>query len=129
MLQFVRKNIETSIFVLALSVLLLIVFLFTQVISHTKAADNTTSNMSQLIKELNDTKKQILFQFTVPLVANETTWNVPSDSRNSDDQVSRYISSVGEDYVCFDELAGQAYSIRCTPFSNIASISYLNQPN
>jgi hypothetical protein len=128
MLHFVRKNIQTSIVILALSILLLIAFLFTQVISHTKAADNLASNMSQLLKQLNDNKKPILFQFVVPIVADETLWSIPSNTQNSEDEISRYISSVGDDYVCFDELAGQAYSIRCTPFSNIASISYLNQP-
>jgi hypothetical protein len=36
-----------------------------------------------------------------------------------------FITEVGEDFVCFNRIAGGALQVRCVPFWNIAEISYL----
>jgi hypothetical protein len=131
MLHLVRKKISTVIMVGLVVVIVgltLNTLLITQVYSQAKISDSVTK-MSLLIKQLDENGKQILFQFVVPLVADETSWIIPDENESDEDQISRDISDIGDDYICFDELAGQAYSVRCTLFSNIASISYLNQPN
>ena len=91
-------------------------------------AQETASNMRTLLTHLDEEEVSILFQFAVPLVAEQTDWIIPNGLDGQDDDISINISEIGDDYICFDELAGQAYSNRCTPFSNIVSISYLNMP-
>jgi hypothetical protein len=41
------------------------------------------------------------------------------------DKITRIISSIGEDYVCFDVIGGSARFTECIPLSNIASIRWL----
>jgi hypothetical protein len=63
----------------------------------------------------------LTMQFKEPLVVDQTFWTLGA----IDDPVHRHISEIGDDFVCLRELAGQAVFIRCVPFSNIASISYI----
>jgi hypothetical protein len=131
MLHRVRNDMSILVRVIGVLVLVTLVLttlLITQVYSQSEASDSS-AKISLLLKQLDQDGKQILFRFTIPLVADETVWAIPDEIQGDEDEISRYISDIGDDYICFDELAGQAYSIRCTPFSNIVSISYLNQPN
>ena len=90
-------------------------------------AQEATSNMRTVLMHLNDEKVTVLFQFATPLVANQTDWIIP-DLGETDPNVSHVISEIGDNHICFWERAGEAISIRCTPYSNIVSISYLNMP-
>jgi hypothetical protein len=63
----------------------------------------------------------ITLQFAVPLVEGENSWTIGSPT----DENRTYISEVGNDYLCLTETSGAAVLTRCIPFSNIASISYL----
>jgi hypothetical protein len=65
----------------------------------------------------------VVFQFGIPLVKDDTTlWSFPYPAENPDMQLS--LGEIGDDYICFDELAGEGFVTRCTPFSNIATVSY-----
>lgn len=129
MVHFVRKDISTSVrlvVMLVICALFLCIFWITEMSTQAKVSDSA-SNMRSLLEQLHKDKRQILFQFAIPLVADEVLWDIPDVNVSDEDQVSRSISNIGDDYICFDELAGQANSIRCTPLSNIVSVSYLNQ--
>ncbi len=63
----------------------------------------------------------ITFQFVVPLAEGEDSWTIGSPT----DENRTYISEVGNDYLCLTETEGAAVLTRCIPFSNIASINYL----
>ena len=91
-------------------------------------AQDTSSNIQTLLERLIENEVTVHFKFRTPIVADEVYWSIPDGLDSDEDQITRFFAEVGEDYVCFDERAGQAYSVVCTPFSNIISISYLNMP-
>ncbi|MCC6615499.1 MAG: hypothetical protein IT320_18645 [Anaerolineae bacterium] len=82
--------------------------------------------MSELLAQIRD--EEILFRFSVPLVADQSTWTVPDGIDGPDDETTIQIDEIGEDYICFRERAGQAIFKRCTPFTNIVLISVLDMP-
>ncbi len=86
------------------------------------AAQNAPAptNFGELIAQARASDKAITFDFTVPLVTGERVWTLP------DDTAKRTISSIGNDYVCFSERWNDGYRQRCTPFSNITSITFLD---
>jgi hypothetical protein len=56
-------------------------------------------------------------------------WTVPDGLNDGpEDETTIQIEGIGEDYICFRVRSGQAIKVICTPFSNIASISYLDMP-
>ena len=87
-------------------------------------AQTASTTMSQLLKQLSAEQRQITFGFVVPLVADENIWVVP----NENNDISINIDKIGEDHICFLRRGGQAYDEICTPFTNIAAVSYLNMP-
>jgi len=97
-----------------------------------KSADaqaDTAPNMAELIKNLNQKTKDIpgfIFniQFVTPLIENQPDFQIPFFDASQ--HLNRAIDTIGSDYVCFREIAGGADFERCTPFSNIAEIAYLN---
>jgi hypothetical protein len=56
----------------------------------------------------------------------EIFWEIPYDPPN--EEILRWIGEIGDDFVCFHEQAGSTGIARCTPFSNIVSVSYLGSP-
>lgn len=61
----------------------------------------------------------ITIQFTEPLIAGERSWTLPQNTPN------RSISLVGADFICFSEPWNNGSRDRCTPFSNIVSVTYV----
>lgn len=77
------------------------------------------SNMAELLNTLIANEQAVTFDFIVPVVTGERVWTLP------DEAVKRVISAVGDDYVCFSEPWNDGSRERCTPFSNISSITFL----
>lgn len=95
--------------------------------SHSAQAQDRPTNMQALLQQLKhrfETEKGFSFfiLFAVPLTSSEEVWVIGPPGA---DEYQRYITRIGDDYVCFNELAGQARFETCTPFTNIASVGYL----
>jgi len=111
------------------------VFLLTPItgLRETSQAQDEASltGMASLIEKLDQRTKDepgftVGFRFVTPLLEDELSWSIPLSDREHD--VERWIGEVEQDYLCFYETAGSAEIVRCTPFSNIAAITYLNNP-
>ncbi|MCC6615497.1 MAG: hypothetical protein IT320_18635 [Anaerolineae bacterium] len=61
-------------------------------------------------------------EFVAPLGADEV-WLIGS----ANDELRRSIDEVGSDYVCFREHHDAFQLVRCTPFVNVAEISYMDE--
>lgn len=117
------KLLNLAILVIALVAL----SIHTALIGAASAQSNSDGNMQalfeRLVEKMRDEPGLIVFiTFANPLVGEETTWGIG----DPDDSLLRTIVEIGEDYLCFREIGGAAEGRRCTPFSNIVSISYLN---
>lgn len=116
--------------VVVVIVLLLVVgsVVSTNLITSTvRAQDSATSNMQSLIERLvnrmNDEHGfRIFIDFEHPLVEDQATWEIGDPN----DRLQRSIVEVGQDYICFQEIGLAADGRRCTPFTNIVSVFYLN---
>ena len=80
--------------------------------------DGAPTHFSDLISSAKASGRAITFDFIVPLVTGERVWTLP------DDNATREISAIGTDYVCFSEPWNAGSRERCTPFSNISSITF-----
>ena len=92
-------------------------------------AQSSSNNMQELLEDLSQRMYDsadflITFQFRDSLTQSGDIWmNVPVVSDYID--ITIEIEKIGIDHVCFQELSGSGFSIiRCTPYSNIVSISY-----
>jgi hypothetical protein len=92
------------------------------------AAQERVLDMNNLLNRLYEDEVEVLFQFAIPLVADQNVWIVPDGINGSEDEITIQIAEIGEDYICFRMRSGQAIDMRCTPFSNIVSVSYLDMP-
>ena len=66
----------------------------------------------------------IAIRLKTPIIPGEEVIIVPDKNESAEDEFSRVISEIGDDYICFDSLGGSARLIECVPFSNIASIRH-----
>lgn len=109
--------------VLVLGILVAVVSAQTETPTPTPAAAHVRagapSTMADLLNEAIISEERITFDFIVPVVTGERVWTLP------DDASKRVISAVGADYVCFSEPWNDGSRERCTPFSNIASVTFL----
>lgn len=94
-------------------------------------AQETAQNLRSLFERLNEQIQanrgfEIVVKFKTPLVEGQDTWIIP-DTRSADpnDEISIYISEIGDDYICFDAVRGSARDIDCTPYSNIVLVRHL----
>jgi hypothetical protein len=93
------------------------------------ATDDSPSSMRTLLEELDERTETeegflIAIRFQTALVPDDDiVWVIPHRRENEND-ISRLISEIGDDYICFDVLGGNTRFIECTPFSNIVSIRY-----
>jgi hypothetical protein len=72
---------------------------------------------------IDETHFVLHIQFEHPLiVGDEEVWHIG----DANAEYTRGIVEIGDDYVCFNELRGAAEGWLCTPFSNIVSVSFLN---
>jgi hypothetical protein len=83
------------------------------------AAQAQGNSLRTLFENLRDNHSQVTVEFVKPLITGEATWTLP------DDAIGRKIGEVGEDYVCFSEPWNDTTRDRCTPFSNITSVSFV----
>lgn len=93
---------------------------------------------SQTNAQDNNLRLQTMFQQLNTRLQNESNFafsiqvNVPVKAESllvvgtMPEGISRTIYEIGTDYVCLREPAGMAESIWCLPFSNIASITWIN---
>ncbi len=85
----------------------------------TTAQQEDIPTFRTLLDEARASKISLTIQFAEPLIAGERSWTLPENSSG------RSISLVGADFVCFGEAWNNATKERCTPFSNIVSITYV----
>ncbi len=91
-------------------------------------ASDSPQNMRALLEQweqkTDSGTTHVTFQLNTPLTKGGDTWiDVPYQGKDQDFDRNWY--QIGDDYVCFNERGGQAYIIRCTPFSNIAEVAYI----
>lgn len=82
-------------------------------------AQEPPARMRALLESLRDGEVSLTLEFARPLVSGESTWTLP------DETVGRRISQVGEDYVCFSEPWNDTFRERCTPFSNLVTMTFV----
>jgi hypothetical protein len=93
-------------------------------------AQESSTNLRSLLERLNNQTSQndgfqIAIQFRSPVVPDdETIWVIPDIREDASDEISRAISEIGDDYICFDVVRGGARFNECFPFSNIVSVRY-----
>lgn len=114
-----RKS-QTALLVLAVS-LVAIVLLFALGGKPATAQEQPAREMHNLLETLTANGAAITLLFDRPLVSGEGVWTLPDTAAN------RTISEIGADYVCFIEPWNTTTRVRCTPFSNITSISFENR--
>lgn len=114
-----------SLFLMLIGAWLL--FFFLSQVPVNVLAEEDSSTMSDLLVRISD--EEVTFQFTVPLIADQRFWTVPDGLNDgSDDETTIQINEIGQNYICFRVRSGQAIDVICTPFTNIASVSYLDMP-
>ncbi len=106
----------------------LAIFLAMSTMSRANAQDSSrrfAELFTELMPQLQpDGELQIAIRLHTSIVEGENVLIVPQ-SRDSQEGVSRVVSEIGEDFLCFDVVGGSARFIECIPFSNIASVRYL----
>jgi hypothetical protein len=113
-------------FLLLLCSFTVIAFLTAQKVREPARGQENNTNLKFLLEYLDTRMREgegflITFQFMIPLVEEQDAWTIGSPT----DQSRRHISAIGDDYVCLTESSGAATLTRCIPFSNVVSISYL----
>jgi hypothetical protein len=91
----------------------------TNLVARPTAAQESSSRMRALLESLRDSETSLTIEFVRPLVSGESTWTLP------DETAGRRIAEVGEDYVCFSEPWNDSFRNRCTPLTNLVTISYI----
>lgn len=75
--------------------------------------------LAQQFANLQATETRVTVEFQSPLISGERTWTLPDESRG------RAIDQIGVDFVCFRERWNDDTRLRCTPYSNIASLTFI----
>lgn len=85
------------------------------------AQDNkpTAETLREFLTGVKDSQTVTTIEFAIPLISGERVWTLP------DAKAKREISVIGADYMCFSEPWNNGARQRCTPFTNIASFTYL----
>ena len=81
----------------------------------TTSAQGPVETMRALIQDISARGKVMVFTFGEPIAPNVTV----RESNGQDLQV-------GDDYICFSEPWNDGRRFRCTPYSNIVSVSFLD---
>ncbi|MEP7292499.1 MAG: hypothetical protein ABI835_11985 [Chloroflexota bacterium] len=104
-------------------VIVMLVIYLSSSISLNPVTAQSTSSLKDFIAQLeNRVKEENGFTFSIVL-AHSANPNFLEISIGSEDGFT--ISDIGSDYVCVNRLAGAALVKGCYPFTNIASISFL----
>jgi hypothetical protein len=89
------------------------------------AQQNEISNMRVLLERLlveNDFSIEIRFISSVS--AGRMSWIIPDYGQGGTGE--RYLSEIGDDYICAEEIGAALIQVYCVPFSNIAYINYVS---
>lgn len=121
-------TVNKIILIVGIAIFVMLLTLPVVLSSNKVAAQEPRLNMNNLLNRLHRDEVEILFQFAIPLVADQNVWTVPDRIDGPEDEITIQIAEIGEDYICFRMRSGQAIDMRCTPFSNIVSVSYLDMP-
>lgn len=116
-----KKTAAVIILLLILGILVAAVSAQTATPTPAAIADHAAApdSMADLLKATITNEQKVTFDFIMPVVTGERVWTLP------DEGAGRVISAVGADYVCFSEPWNEGSRERCTPFSNISSITFL----
>jgi hypothetical protein len=115
-------NHKSQVALLAMAVsLVAIVLLFALGGKPATAQEQPAREMHALLETLNSNGAAITILFDKPLVSGEGVWTLPDAIAN------RAISEIGADFVCFIEPWNTTTRVRCTPFTNITSVSFENR--
>lgn len=118
-----------TILALVVTLALVLIGVYTNTPINTKAQENENKTMRLFLESLNANIKdqpgfQVSVTFAIPLTdSEETRWTIPYTSENG--EIQRIFGVIGDDFVCFYELAGSAPIGHCTPYSNIVAVSWL----
>ncbi len=115
----VQSMFATLFFAVIMVIALVIVNASTSVDAQSEP-NNLQTYFEGLVDDIN---AGILVNVTIEFSSGTDTQMILASS-NQDDGGSRIIE-IGSDYICFDENVGGGYATFCTPYSNIASISYI----
>jgi hypothetical protein len=125
----VHKRSVSQIVIGLLLILLLALATHTTInASANSEAANEQRNLKLLLERMDGKLRNekgfiVIIDFINPLLADEKSWSIGDPS----DKYNRSINEIGDDYLCFKEQFGQGPDfIRCTPFSNIVSVDYLD---
>lgn len=115
-----------NIKVITLTLLTLIAgaLLFFTLSTRPTSAQDKAATLRALLEDLKaqsmilDSPQTFSIEFAVPLVSGERAWLMP------DTQRKRVVGDIGEDYICFSEPWNDDTRQRCTPFTNIVSVTF-----
>ena len=130
MAQVVRDKRGAILGAVIVLLVVLIARVYVSDATRTLNAQESPSNIRVLLEHLHaemteDPDLLIVIGLAVPMVPGEsTTFVLPDRFEDDEDKLSRAISEIGEDYVCFDVVKGAVRTIECTPYSNIVRIAY-----
>ena len=122
---FPNSKLMVSMIVAIACLIILVLYVLMEVNPSVEAQDNKMNFHSLLLRmnemHSNDSGFTFIVTFLSPLIKDESAWIIGDPN----DQYRRTVDEIGEDYVCFREHGGGEDFVRCTPFSNILQISYL----
>jgi hypothetical protein len=102
------------VLMIVFAVLLLMIASF---VTRPTAAQDASTSLRARLENLRGSKNPVTIEFGRPLVSGELIWTLPDGTRT--------IGEIGDDYVCFSEPWNDTTKDRCTPFSNIVSVSFV----
>lgn len=79
------------------------------------SAQQDADTMRVLIEDLSVRGKAMTFTFVEPIAPNVTSRETSGDDVQA-----------GDDYVCFSEAWNSGQRFRCTPYSNVISVTFLD---
>jgi|GEM_PF-6086136 len=122
----VAKKITVT-FIVALTFIFIGMYIATSI--NTIAQENgENGTMRSLLESLNaNIETQPGFQFSVTFAisltdSEEKKWTIPYTSENG--EIQRILGAIGDDFVCFYEIAGSLPIGHCTPYSNLVAVTW-----
>jgi hypothetical protein len=113
-----------GIFLLAAVTFLLALVVLAHSNNTAEAQEETATMKAQLehLREQMDAGELLIsFQFVTPISDNKNIWTFGDLT----DEMELTIQEIGDDHFCFTQRGEQAVLMRCVPYTNIASYSYL----
>jgi hypothetical protein len=124
--NFVRTRLSSVVWFAIVIFASLILFIHVGNMLSTEAQE-TEANFKSLLEELNQrmSSEGLLLTFELNSAVTDEANFITVGIGNTTDEISIRIDEIGEDYLCLRERRGVSLLIRCLPFSNIRSVTYL----